>query len=148
MNLASHAEPRQMVIYQPANLCAEAVAAAIHKHTQWKAVCATTHVGEATAAASRCHADALLFEVRSGSAAAVAALIQTLRNGCRGVPLVLLTQHAGAGFRRAAAAARLAAIIDKREPIDVLKGALRAIEQRSGQAITCGESARLAGGAA
>lgn len=122
----------RLVIFQPLTMCAEAIEAAVHKHTRWHVACATTKVCVATAAVVACGATALLFDVRTGSAIGVTALIRRLRLACPNVPLILLTAHEGKGFLKRAVAANLSAIIHKRDSVAVFLAALEAVQSGRG----------------
>ena len=125
---SDRAEAPRLVILQPRTLCAQAIEAAVHKHTRWHVACATTELSVAIAAALSCRAQALLFDVRSGNALSITALIRSVRHACPNVPLILLTEHEGRGFLKRAATADLSAIMHKRDSLAAFRTALDAVQ--------------------
>jgi DNA-binding NarL/FixJ family response regulator len=70
-----------------------------------------------------------LFVLATFATAGALALIKRLRNACPKVSLLLLTQHEGLGFLRAAATAELSAVVHLSESLETFLSALEAMER-------------------
>lgn len=119
----------RLVIYQPAILYAEALEAVVKKYSGWRVAHAGTDVGAAAQAAAGGATDALLFEVRTGTATGAQTLVPRLRAACPEVPLILVTQHDGAGFLAAAESANVSAIVHHRDGVGELLAALDSVRR-------------------
>jgi DNA-binding NarL/FixJ family response regulator len=119
----------RLVIYQPAILYAEALEAVVQKYSGWRVSYAGADVGAAAEAATSGTTNALLFDVRTGTAVGAQTLTRRLRAACPELPLILVTQHDGPGFLGAAAVADVSAVVHHRDGVAELVAALDSVRR-------------------
>ena len=119
--------PPGLVICDPLNLCAEAIGAAVRRHTAWPVEWATTDLELAASTAAERGARAIVFDPRRGTPKAVSQTVGRLRARCPGGALMLLTAHEGAAFMRSALGAGVAVCVHKRDDLAEFKCALEAL---------------------